>query len=301
MAKKQNEIALYDAELAAMAEATAAKEATKGKWFSTQAGQLSFNDTPVPGNKMGVIIIDHMLENAFYPGKFQPGAIVPPDCFALARDEGDLKPHELSLDPQHDKCDGCPQNQWGSADTGKGKACGNRRRLALLPAGVYDKNDEFDPILEPEHYKTAEPGFLKLPSTSLKGWAQFVKQLAATLKRPPLGVIAQISVIPDTETQFKVLFEPIMPVPNTLLGVILERHKAMVASNETGFPYDPNSGEQAAPAKGKKGAVRQTAKKAAPAAPAAAPVKVKASAKKAAPATPAAAAPKVKAGKAASF
>jgi hypothetical protein len=44
---------------------------------------------------------------------------------------------DANFQPQSDLCKTCEHNQWGSADKGRGKACQNRRRLTMIPAGVF--------------------------------------------------------------------------------------------------------------------------------------------------------------------
>ena len=133
----------WEEELAKQAEVAAGMEANVGggQFFSMQGGQLKFNDNPVPGNQMAVIILDHILENVFYDGDFDPNNPQPPTCFAFGRSDDDMAPHETVVaegQAQNETCNGCPFNQWGSADKGRGKACRNTRRLAMIPAGTLD-------------------------------------------------------------------------------------------------------------------------------------------------------------------
>ena len=146
----------WEAELAAQAKiAAAAQRATGGgKFFSMKAGQLSFDGVPLPGNQMAVIIIANTIENSYYDTPYDPDTPASPKCFAFATSEDELTPHEaVDNDPyferQHDSCTGCPQNAWGSARTGKGKACSNVRGLAAElgrpPHGVFS-----NVVIEPD-------------------------------------------------------------------------------------------------------------------------------------------------------
>lgn len=241
-ASKQTTTALqvYDEELAKIAAQASKTEdsAAGGSFFSVRGGVLTFDNTPMPNNCIGVIILHSILENVYYPGKFDPEAPQAPSCFAFGTENADLSPHELATDPQNKTCAGCPNNEWGTADVGRGKACRNTRRLALIPAGQFDKaGREFTPFDDPEHFRTAQIAFLKLPVTSVKGYATFVKQLAGTLKRPPCGVFTKITVVPDAKTQFKVLFEPQGLVTNDLLSVVMKRFEEAKAIID--FPYQP--------------------------------------------------------------
>lgn len=140
-----------------------------GQMIGTKGGRLSFGGAEVPGNKMNVVIIDHVLENHLYAGRFDPDTPQSPICFAFCTTEDDMAPHENSVEPQHDTCKGCPMNEWGSADTGSGKACKNVRRLGLIT------EDQLDDV------SSAQTAYIKVPVTSVKGWAGYVRQLNSTL------------------------------------------------------------------------------------------------------------------------
>lgn len=218
----------WDEELAREAQVAAASEANTGgaQFFSIRGGILSFNDTPIPGNKIGVIIASSLFENVFYEGDYDPDNLTPPTCFAMAKEEDELAPHKTVVEhdqAQHDSCAGCPMNAWGTADKGRGKACRNTRRLALLPAGELSAAGVFKAYAEEEHFAKAALGALKLPVTSVKGYASFVKQVSGALKRPPFGIFSLMTVVPDAKTQFKVVFEPIAKVPDNLMPIIMKR------------------------------------------------------------------------------
>jgi hypothetical protein len=120
---------------------------------------------------------------------------------------------------QSDKCSTCPKNEWGSSTNGgKGKACRETRRLLVIPA---------DSISSVDAIKTAEVAALRPPVTSLRNYANYVQTIAATLKRPPLAVITEISVSPDPKTQFKVNFKMLKAIDDAeIIGALLERSKA---------------------------------------------------------------------------
>lgn len=264
-------VAKWDEELARQAQAAAAVEESTatGQFFSLKGGLLSFNDNPLPNNEMAVVILDGILENVFYEGKYDPDNIQGPTCFAFGREEKSMEPHKIVIESGNSQagasgqCAGCEMNEWGSADTGRGKACRNTRRLAMVSAGTFE-NGKFKPFTEEEHFESAAIAFMKLPVTSVKGYAAFVKQIAGALKRPPHAIFTKVSVRPDPSSQFKVVFEPLSQVPDELLGVIMTRHEEAVASID--FPYSPfeeqerpapkRGGKASPPARGGKAAAR---------------------------------------------
>lgn len=220
-----------------------------GQFFSLKSGVLSWQDNPLQNNQMAVVILDSIMENVFYDGEYDPDNPLGPSCFAFGRDERAMAPHPLVTEAKNQKCgpsglcEGCPMNAWGTADKGKGKACRNTRRLAMIPAGNFNQaTGKFELIKDEDHFSLTTIGLMKLPVTSVKGYASFVKQVAGTLRRPPFGIATKVRVIPDAKTQFKVLFEPLINLPDTLMTVIMKRHEE--AKTMIDFPYQPNDEEE---------------------------------------------------------
>ena len=235
--KESTAVANWQDRLAAMAKASTQQESSvaTGQFISTKAGQLTWQGSPAKENKFKVIILDAILENAYYPGDFDPENPQPPVCFAFGRDDKELAPHESSAEPQSEKCDGCKMNEFGTAERGKGKACKNIRRLGMVAA---------DP-LSAEGIQKSEVAYMKTPVTSVKSWAAYARSLDALKHLPPLGVITEVGSVPDPKSQFKLTFNYVEDVPQELLGAVLDRHEEVKES--IGFPYSPPSSE--APAK----------------------------------------------------
>ena len=235
---KSKEIANWDEELAKYAQEASAMEANSGggQFFGLQSGILSWDGGAMPGNQMLVIILDHIFETVFYDGPYNPDTPQSPVAFAFGRVQEELRWHENSHEDFAGKlCSESEVCEWGSADTGKGKAARETRRLAMIPAGVINRNGDIELNEDPEFYKSSQIGFMKLPVTSVKGFAGFVKQVSGTLKRPPFGVFTKVSVVPDAKTQFKVVFEAIDPVDNALMDAIMNRVKEV--REVIDFPY----------------------------------------------------------------
>lgn len=235
---KTKALAKWDEELAKYAaEVAEAEQMPTGSFVSLKGGVLSIAGNPVKDNKLKVIIVDHVYENDFYDEDFDPDQPQPPVCYAFGRTEDELRPHEKASEPQHDQCAGCAKNVFGSAPKGKGKACKNSRRLALISADG----------LSADSIRDGEVVYLKLPVTSTKGWAYYVKGLHATLKRPPFGVITEIALVPDPKTQFKVSFNVVGPVPDSVMGAVMERRAKV--QEEIMFPYSSPNPDAAPPSK----------------------------------------------------
>ena len=230
----------YNAQLAEMARAAASVEKISGgRSLSTSGGILSFDDQPLPGNRVAAIILDSVFENTFYPERYVPGApIQSPVCYAFARREEDLAPHpSMQSDltyfaPQGYDCTSCPWNEWGSAEIGKGKRCQQRRRLAMLPAGQYVQaaNGGWDLLLydDPAAIKGADMATLKLPVTSVKAWAKYVHELSNELQLHPMGVVTEVALVPDAKTQFRVEFTMKERLNDTMLEAVFPRREEAV-------------------------------------------------------------------------
>lgn len=256
MAKKPTKatgtaVANYDDELARLAgkSATLTERGGGGKFFSTRAGVLQYDDATLPGNQMCVIIGAWCLENVFYDGPFDPDNRTPPTCFAFCKDpeeKAEMAPHELVdkedvFERQADTCEECPQNEWGSGK-GRGKACSNRRRLACLPAGTYKSvgrggGFELELIDDPEHFATCEEAYLKLPVMSGKGFDAYVRDVAEQFSKPLFAVYTRVFLTPDPKSQFRVNFELIEPVEPELIPALYERYKKL--DDGIDFPYTP--------------------------------------------------------------
>lgn len=242
-----NDLVNYEAQWAGQAQEVLEHERpTGGAFFSTRAGQLMLGDEAMPGNQVACIVIDFLRMNTYYPEKWDADNPLPPVCYAIGRTEEEMAPHPTMqadltwFKPQSMDCHSCRNNEWGSAEQGRGKACQNRRQLALIPAGYYSArrgSRDFDLHLfdDPAHYLSADVAFLRLPVTSVNAWAKYANSVAANFRRPPAGVITCISVVPDQKYQYTVAFETIEQVPDSLARAVIERTRIQMEDPPRGF------------------------------------------------------------------
>lgn len=229
------EIVDWRARFAADAAAAAEMErGSAGEFFSQRGGVISFGGLPIPGNMMGVIILAATRENVWYEHEYDPDVQQSPACYAYGEREQDMMPHDEAPSPQSPDCESCEKNAWGSADKGRGKACSNTRRLALISAGDYTV-DKFTPRDDPDWYQSAPVGYLKLPVTSVKDYSAYVAQLASAAKRPPYAVITRIRSIPHAAHVYRLCFDALMEAPDALMPTIMARHDAVASTID--FPY----------------------------------------------------------------
>jgi hypothetical protein len=265
--KESTSTALTNWEKKLEADAIVAAEAEKNTggvlFFSTQSGVLSLGGKQINNNRMGVIILDSLHENVFYEGQYSAQNPTPPVCFAFDPREEGLKPHEVVFalgQEQHPQCKGCPQNVYGTAATGKGKACRNTRRIALIGAGTLDDNDVFTAMTDPDAFSRAVISILKVPVTSVNGYGAFVKGITNGMNRPPHGVYTRIFLEPDPKTQFKINFEAIGKIPESVFKAIEPRLKEARDMNIRPYDMTPPAPAPAAPARRGAPAVRKTAR-----------------------------------------
>lgn len=123
------------------------------------------------GGPMDIVILDFVAKNVYYDPSipYDPDKITPPICGALGFDVNDnLIPLDESPEKQYDDCKDCPMNQFGSK--GKGKACQNRRLVAILPP---DADDTTDVML------------MDISATGLKGFDTIIAQMATVAGKEP--------------------------------------------------------------------------------------------------------------------
>jgi len=202
------------AERAAKVDAT--EQGQGGNFISTKGGDFSYKSDVLP-QPLPVVIVDYAFVNTYYDGVFDENNPRPPACFAIARAdvgvEDILAPHPDAPDPQSEFCKDCDMNAWGTDMKGVGKACKNQRRLALLPADDLESVDE-----------GTELAYMSVPPGSLKFFSGYVKRISKVLKRPPEGVITDLSTEPLSgghSIQFN-LNDDMPSVPDDKMGIIFE-------------------------------------------------------------------------------
>lgn len=137
---------------------------------------------------MNVVIVDFITAHYYYPDRYDPDNIVPPDCFALGLDPKAMIASANSKDKQCDSCNACWAFQFGS--DGKGKACKTTRLLAVMQPDA----DRDSPLM-----------LLRVPPTSSAAFDGYVAGIARTYQKPVRGVITEIS-FDDKSDYSKLLF-----------------------------------------------------------------------------------------------
>lgn len=235
-AKTTTRVNSFDAEMAALAskQANAESKSAGGTFISTKGGNFSIGGNMVKGGKIRAVVIDSIFCNTFYEDAYNPDQQASPACYAYGETEEDMAPHDDCDNPQHNTCAGCPLNAFGSAAVGKGKACKNQRRLALVL-----EDDLTD--------GAAQMLMLNVSVTSCRAWATYVQQVTSAQKLPTCGVLTEISIFTAPgKTYAQMSFAHERDLEQGELAVILPRRDE--ASNILNMPF-PKRTEEEAPKK----------------------------------------------------
>ncbi len=204
-------------------DATAAAGDVGWPFFKTQGGVFNYNEEDI-GDSMKLIILEAIRENVFYEGSFDPSNPTPPTCFAMNKNADELAPPEDLRTSQADTCKECRWNVFGTAEQGRGKACKNSVRLTVLP---------FQSGSATELTK-CEGARLRVPVTSVRGFAAYVTKLTKALHRPVLSVVTQVKIEHSKTGGFGILFEPLGGIDDKARLEILkarreEGHASLIA------------------------------------------------------------------------
>lgn len=230
MAKKETGKSLvnWDAEFAEYQKQSKAgiTVGAQGKFLSFKNG-LAYNGVELEDDEVRCVIVGWTHHNQFYDPNTPYDADNPttPICYSFGQDPAEMAPDSHSPDKQHADCASCPFNQFESARQGKGKACKNTFRLALIA------ESDLDSIGSPEVI------YASIPPKSLKNFAKYIAQDLDKYSRPHWAVVTLLKRVPDSKAQFVVTFECVEIIKDSKLFQPL---KDLYAQTMEGieFPYE---------------------------------------------------------------
>jgi hypothetical protein len=179
----------------------------KGKvWSIRYRGQeltLMRDDPADPGprNSIEVVIVKapKVISKIWYESGYVEGSNAAPDCFST----NGMNPDPGAAKKQATACAACPKNAWGSRITPegkKGKACGDSKRIAVVPAADVD-NEAF-----------GGPMLLRVPAASLQDLAAFGDAMKK-VGYPYQAIVTRIAF--DTAQAYpKFVFTAVRPLTN---------------------------------------------------------------------------------------
>jgi hypothetical protein len=190
-----------------VADAAASVGSSTGWPFISLKGGVFTINGEESGKVLDCVLLGAVFENDYYEGEFDPQAVARPVCQAIAKTEDQLAPSQEEGSrppkPQHERCAGCWANAFNTDPRGgKGKACKNLRRLALLPA------DRLDAATLGE----VAGARLRVPLTSVREYAAYANKLATGFRRPLFSVVTRLELVTDTKALFKLTFAPLTAI-----------------------------------------------------------------------------------------
>ena len=200
----------------------------KANLISFKGGQLIVDGTPVPGGEAEVLVLAQQAERAYYLGVYDPNKTQVPACYSFDL----LTPHPEASDPQCNTCEGCPHNKWGSARQGKGKACRESARVAIVPAAA--------PLSAAPMYQCS------FPITSVPSVREFFARCATSGKLSG-QFITQLKVVPDAKSFFKASLTPKSLAEEQDIALLLDRMEAARKQLCEPYPVFEDEPEEEAP------------------------------------------------------
>lgn len=165
---------------------------------------------PVGSLRLVMLKASPNVSKNYYEGGYEEGANEAPTCWSI-----DGVVPDPAADKQAESCAACPKNQFGSRITDAGKkvkACGDSRRLAVIPEGDF-KNEVYGGAM-----------LLRVPASSLSNLAQFGKKMK-NRGFPYNTIVTRVSF--DTDVSFpKLEFNAVRPLTDEeadeIIGLLAE-------------------------------------------------------------------------------
>jgi hypothetical protein len=218
------------------------------RFISTRGGRLTYDDT-VLTQPLPVIVLDAVRENTFFEGKFDPDNPASPVCAAIGREDADMAPPDDAPKKQAAACADCWANKFGTADTGRGKACKNTVRMMVLPAAN----------LDPAALAEVEYAGMRLPVTSVRHFAKYARQVRGAIRRPLFGVVTNVETEPDEKNQYSVTLTYVDNV-DAKAGAVVRQRRSECVDDLTRINWAIEQ-PKAAPKRKKASARKRTAKR----------------------------------------
>jgi len=203
-------------------------------------GQFAFQGAEI-GDSVDLVIVDHVVSKTYYEEAYDEDNPTPPTCFALKPNSTNIAPHEDIKDAQAETCAECWANEWASG-RGRGKACSDKNRLAVLHAEDLD----------------GDLMYLEVPVTSGAAFNKYIKGLTKAAELPCYAVLTRFEMDDHADYQ-KLIFTLVEAVPEEDLGgPFSKRDEAREMLME---PYDTSEREAPKASKKKKKKVAKKGKK----------------------------------------
>jgi hypothetical protein len=174
--------------------------------YRDQEVQLMRQDGDGPMGSIEAVILkaNPHLSKTWYENGWDESSSNPPDCASA----NGVTPDQGVPKKQSPVCATCPRNQWGTAaNGGKGKACGDHRRLAVVPAADI-QNEAF-----------GGPMLLRCPAASLQDLASFDAKYKQA-GYPYFSMVVKIAFDPK-ESFPKFVFSAVRPLTDSEAQLVM--------------------------------------------------------------------------------
>lgn len=220
-------------------------------------GSITVGETPVKGGALECIVVGHCALNRWNEAAYDADNKQPPDCYAfsLISDDPETAPHPAATNKQAEKCADCDKNVFGSAITGKGKACGNTIRLGLITA----KDAE-----DAASISAAELASAGVSPTNLSRFKKYLDTVLEEHGRPLWAVITEITSHNDEKTQIRLEFKMVSLIEDDDVLQALEKRYLKVQDvlqKPFAAPSEKKPAGKKATGGNKKFAAKKTAKR----------------------------------------
>lgn len=207
------------------------KEAEKpqGGFISFKGGRMTYADEILPGDKIECVIVDYRFSNEYYDKQYDPKNPRSPVCYAITRPGEVQAPHPEAEDPQHEECEGCPRNEWGSDPAGgRGKACKNSRRIHVIAASELERGVD--------GVNKAQVVTMIPPATSVENFQKCMMQINDVLGTAMFGVVVEVSVKPHDRFLYMVHFKILKQIEDPELLQALMTKYEKTSARDVAYP-----------------------------------------------------------------
>ncbi len=194
------------------------QESQSNKIVIHNESQFKLPDGSIVNAPMSVVVLTFMARNIYYSKAWKEGVVSPADCAAQGfHKNDDLVPYPASdlIDQQAASCGDCRANEYGSHPTSDGKACQNRKQIAVLGVDISEEGEIQALSQEMLRFDTSPIGTGKFDN--------FVAKVVKRYDRPMCCFVIDADIIPAGGRSHTVIFKNEQLLPENLILEALDR------------------------------------------------------------------------------
>lgn len=179
-----------------------------GNFISTKGNVLTYRGNTLE-TPLAVVVLAWAQDLVYFDSPYREDDPKPPACAALQRVAlADLTPLGDVPSQQSDDCASCWANEWGSdPQGGRGKACSNRYRVAVLPAS------------DPTH----DLALVRVSPSGYAGFETFINRVEAKSQEGVPAWVVGMSLRGGTDYPVVEFHEEALIDDDEMLGAVLQR------------------------------------------------------------------------------